>query len=173
MKKSVFACLFLSLSMHGLACEDDSVAIRYLSAIDGMNWAQMSSLLAENAHYTDPTMIYFDRPAIDLIGRDDIVEFWRSSSEDSGTSDIGYTVTACFETAGYHMVNLDIAITVSGKFWNVNKDEIVMPGKVISLIRVQDDAVIEHHDFVGYAGTESFIAELQQRYGTASKDSGQ
>jgi len=159
--------------MSGVACEDDSVAVRYLSAIDDMNWVQMSSLLAKNAHYTDPTMIYYDRPAIDLTGRDDIVEFWRSSSEDSGTSNIGYTITACFETAGYHMVNLDIAITVSGKFWNVNKDEIVMPGKVISLIRVQDDAVIEHHDFVGYAGAESVIAELQERFGTVREEAAQ
>lgn len=172
MKKSLLSML-LSLSLQGLACEDDSVAIRYLSAIDDMNWVQMNSLLSEDAHYTDPTMIYYDRSAIDLTGREDIVAFWRSASEDSGTSDIGYTVTACFETAGYHMVNLDIAITVSGKFWNVHKDEIVMPGKVISLIRVQDDTVIEHHDFVGYAGTESVIAELQQRYGTAREDSGQ
>ena len=67
------------------------------------------------------------------------------------------------------MVNLDIAITVSGKFWNVNKDEIVMPGKVISVIRVEEGSVTEHHDFVGYAGAETVIEELQKQYGKADE----
>ncbi len=171
MKKFTCSILIsgLLLGCHAQACENDSVAIRYLSAIDDMNWPEMNSLLSKDAHYTDPTMVYYDRPAIDLKGRVDIVEFWRSSSEDSGTSNIGYTITSCFETAGYHMVNLDIAITVSGKFWNVNKDEIVMPGKVISVIRVEQGSVTEHHDFVGYAGAETVIEELQKQYGKADE----
>ncbi len=156
----------LMAAPYSVACEDDGVAVRYLGAIDDMNRPEMAAMLAEQAHYTDPTMVYYDRPAIDLTGRDEIVEFWRSSSEDSGTSDIGYTITACFETAGYHMVNIDIAIRVAGRYWNVNKDEILMPGKVVSLIRIENDRVTEHHDYVGYAEAESVIAELQARYGT-------
>lgn len=159
-------CLFGS-SAH--ACDVSSVAIRYLTAIDEMNWREMSELLADSAHYTDPTMTYYDRPAIDLRGRERIVDFWRSSSEDSGTSDISYTVTQCFETAGYHMVNLDIAITVSGELWNVDKDEILIPGKVVSVIRVSNGRVTEHHDFVGYAGAEPVIAELQKQHGTVDQ----
>jgi ketosteroid isomerase-like protein len=155
------------LSGASLACDSSSVAIRYLNAIDDMDWQEMSALLSESAHYTDPTMTYYERPAIDLTGRERIVEFWRSSSEDSGTSDISYTVTQCFETAGYHMVNLDIAITVSGEFWNVDKDVILIPGKVVSVIRIDDGKVSEHHDFVGYAGAESVIGELQRVHGKA------
>jgi hypothetical protein len=168
MKRRLLPAVFL-LGGAAQACDEASVAIRYLTAIDDMNWQEMTALLAESAHYTDPTMAYYDRPEIDLRGRDRIVEFWRSSSEDSGTSDISYTVTQCFETAGYHMVNLDIAITVAGEFWNVDKDEILLPGKVVSVIRVDDGEVIEHHDFVGYAGAESVIAELQERYGTVDQ----
>lgn len=155
----------LLIGFPAYACEQSGVALRYLKAIDDMNWEDMAVLLAEDAHYTDPTMIYYDRPAVDLKGREDIVEFWRSSSEDSGTSDIGYTVASCFETAGYHMVNLEIAIRVSGEFWNVNRDEILIPGKVISLIRVQDGTVTEHHDYVGYRDADSVVSELQSEYG--------
>ena len=147
------------------ACDDSSVAMRYLAAIDAMDWETMAALLAEDAHYSDPTMIHFDRPAIDLQGRDAITEFWRSSSEGSGTSDIAYEVTQCFETAGYHMVSLDIAITVSGAYWNVNREQIVLPGKVISVIRVNAGLVTEHHDYVGYGGADEAVRRLQAEYG--------
>ena len=147
------------------ACDDSSVAMRYLAAIDAMDWETMAALLAEDAHYTDPTMIHFDRPAIDLQGREAIAGFWRSSSEGSGTSDITYEVTQCFETAGYHMVSLDISISVSGAYWNVNRDEIVLPGKVISVIRVNAGLVTEHHDYVGYAGADEAVRRLQAEYG--------
>jgi hypothetical protein len=114
-------------------------------------------------------MTFCERPAIDLTGRDDTVEFWRSSSEDSGTSDIRYTVTGCFETTGYYMVNLDILVTVSGEFWNVNKDEIRVPGEVVSVIRVERGEVTQHHDFVGYAGAEAVIRDLREQYGAGRR----
>ena len=168
MKWHILLCGALALTIQNgaQACEESGVALRYLAAIDDMDWHTMSSLLAGDARYTDPTMVHYDRPAIDLVGRDAIVGFWRSSAEDSGTSDISYTVTGCFETAGYHVVNLDIAIRVAGEFWNVDQEEILVPGKVMSVIRVREGAVIEHHDYVSYAGADAVIDELRQRYGT-------
>ena len=150
-----------------LACPEDSVALRYLDAIESMEWQRMRSLLADDARYTDPTMIYFDREAIDIRGADGIVEFWRSSSEDSGTSQIGYETTGCFETAGYYVVSLEIRITVSGEFWNIGKPEIVLPGKVLSIIRAVDGRVIEHNDYVEYSNVDRVVAELQKKYGKA------
>ena len=158
--------LAFTLQNGARACEESGVALLYLAAIDEMDWQTMSSLLADDARYTDPTMIYYDRPAIDLVGRNAIVAFWRSSSEESGTSDIGYTVTGCFETAGYHVVNLDIAIRVAGKFWNVDRPESLIPGRVMSVIRVREGAVIEHHDYVSYADAQAVVEGLRQRYGT-------
>ena len=149
------------------ACPQDSVALRYLDAIERMQWQRMRSLLADDARYTDPTMIYFERDAIDIRGAEGIVAFWRSSSEESGTSQISYETTDCFETAGYNVVNLDIAITVAGNFWDVDKPEIVLPGKVLSVIRVVDGRVAEHHDYVEYSNAERVVAELQQKYGRA------
>lgn len=155
-----------------LACPEGALALRYLDAIENRQWQRMRSLLAVDARYTDPTMIYFDRDAIEISGAEDIVAFWRSSSEDSGTSQIRYQTTACFETAGYHVVNLDIEITVSGRFWNVNKPEIVLPGEVVSVVRVVDDRVVEHRDYVEYANVDRVVAELQEAYGKALPDAG-
>jgi hypothetical protein len=44
-----------------------------------------------------------------------------------------------------------------------------MPGKVVSVIRVNSGKVVEHHDFVGYAGAESVISELQEKHGTVNR----
>lgn len=153
-----------------LACPEDAVALRYLDAIESMEWQRMRSLLSADAKYTDPTMIYFDRDAIDIQGADDIVAFWRSSSEESGTSNISYETTACFETAGYYVVNLDINIAVAGSFWNVNKAEIELPGKVMSVIQVIDGRVVEHHDYVEYSNADRVAAELREKYGTQESE---
>lgn len=157
----------LTLLTGGAAASCGDIAMRYLKAIDDMDWQVMRSLLAEDAWYTDPTMTHYDRPAIDLRGADAVVKFWRSASEDSGTSNIEYNVSGCFETAGYAMVNLDIRITVAGEFWNVAKDKIVIPGKVVSIVRVVDGKVAEHHDYVDYAGADRIVEELQSKHGTA------
>lgn len=172
MHKGPVWLLISGLLLPGMlaACPEDSLALRYLDAIETMQWQRMRSLLANDARYTDPTMIYFDRDAIDIRGAEEIVAFWRSSSEDSGTSQIGYETTACFETAGYHMVNLDIKIVAAGSFWNVNKPEIILPGKVLSVIRVVDGYVVEHHDYVEYSNAGRVVAELQEKYGKADPD---
>ncbi|MEM1087853.1 MAG: nuclear transport factor 2 family protein [Pseudomonadota bacterium] len=155
------------LYAEATACEPDSTAIQYLAAIDAMDCDAMRSHLAEDATYTDPTMTHFGTDAIDLTGANNVVEFWRSSSEDSGTSEIKYTITSCLETAGYHAVNLDILISVSSAYWCVNKDVIDIPGRVVSIIRVQDGRVIEHDDYVEYAAADKVVAKLREKYGEA------
>jgi len=124
-------------------------------------------MLADDARYSDPTMIYFDRPAIDLSGADAIVAFWRSASEESGTSSIQYNVKKCFETAGYYVVHLEIAVGLAGAFWNVAKDSITVEGGVTSVIRIRDGKIVEHDDYVDYAGALRFIDQLRNQYGAA------
>lgn len=148
-----------------VACEKNSVALRYLSAIEAMDWAAMRTYLAADAIYTDPTMAHYDREPIALVGADSIVEFWSAASNDSGTGQINYAITACLKTAGFYVVNLDIDIQVSGEFWNVAKDVINIPGRVVSVIRVDDGRVTEHHDYVEYAAADRVVAELREQHG--------
>lgn len=150
------------------ACDDDSLPLRYLQTIQDMDWEAQAALLSANARYYDPTMTYYDRPAIDLTGPQDIVAFWRSASEESGTESIQYELGSCFETAGYYVIDYDIEIKVSGSFWNINKEVIVVPGQVSSIIRVEADAVSEHIDYVDYAGAERATDLLRERYGPAT-----
>ncbi len=163
------ACLFsVLLPLNAGACEEGSLARRYLAAIQAMDWATMRGLLSTDAQYQDPTMTYFDRPAIDLTGTEAIVGFWRDSSEESGSSAISYTVTDCFETAGYTTISYDIRIDVAGSFWNVNQDTISVPGRVVSVLRTEGEQVSLHIDYVDYAGAEAWIDALRERVGPAS-----
>lgn len=166
MNRIVALVALCAASLNSMACDSDSVVIRYVQAIDDMRWDVMSEMLAEDAHYADPTMTYFDVEAIDITGRDGIVDFWRSASEDSGTTDISNKVTACFETGGYHLVNLDVVVTVAGAFWNVNQEHIAITGKQVMVIHVSEDGfVTSHHDYVGYAGVDEIVAALQKAHG--------
>ncbi|MEM1404275.1 MAG: nuclear transport factor 2 family protein [Pseudomonadota bacterium] len=157
-------------SNTAMPCSEASTAIQYLNAIDDMDWERMASHLSESAVYVDPTMIHYDRDAIRQEGREEIIEFWSGESDGSGTSDIEYTVASCMETAGYHVVNLDIDIEVAGEFWNVNQERISIPGRVVSIIRIEDDRVTEHRDYVEYSAADRRVSELQKQYGTASPD---
>lgn len=171
--KAKWFCIFPAALLSSgplVACEPESIVTRYLTAIDDMKWEQMRSYLADDAIYIDPTMTHFEQPAIDLEGADNIVEFWRSSSENSGTSNIDYTTTSCFQTAGYYVVNLDVSASVSGAYWNVDKDVIDLSGRVVSILRLRGDLVIEHHDYVEYAALDAEVERLREEYGEASPD---
>jgi len=168
LRHHLVACLFSVLLPPGAqACEEGSVALRYLGAIQAMDWSAMEALLDPAARYQDPTMAYFDRPPIDLAGSEAIVDFWRSSSEESGSSAIRYTVTDCFETAGYTTISYDILVDVAGSFWNVNQQSISIPGRVVSVLRTTGDSVALHIDYVDYAGAEAWIDKLRDVVGPA------
>ncbi|MEO0438369.1 MAG: nuclear transport factor 2 family protein [Pseudomonadota bacterium] len=162
-KNSLFAMLFAS--SHSLACDPDSVALRYLSAIDAINWEEMRSFLAKDAIYTDATTVHYGRDEFNLHGTANVVEFWKNSFNGSGTRDIGYTVTSCLKTAGNHVVGLSIAVAVSGEFWNVAKDVIDISGRVVSVIRVEDDLVTQQQVFLEYEAADRVVADLRKRYG--------
>ena len=152
--------LFLSISAGADDCKDNA-AVQYLRLIENMDWQGMHERLARDARYLDPTMIHYDRPAIDLSGPDDIVAFWISASAESGTSSITYDYTHCFETAGYHIIRYDIAVEASGRFWGLKQDRATIPGQVTSVIRIVDEKVIEHRDYVDYAGADRYIEALR------------
>ena len=170
-RASILAVVLQLWSLAALSsCPSDSEAQRYLQAIQAMDWTLMESMLAKDAVYTDPTMTYFDREPIHLVGPGRIVDFWRDSSEESGTGEISYTTTQCFETAGYYVFNLDIDVQVAGAFWNVNKESINLPGKLLSIVRVKDGNLAEHHDYVEYSAALDVVNELQQKYGVLTPD---
>ncbi len=154
----VLICLF-SLPIN--ACDDNSLPIRYLQAIQALEWDTQGNMLAEDARYYDPTMVHYDRPAIELFNRADIVAFWRSSSEVSGTSAIRYTVRSCFETADHYVLHYDILVDVAGSFWDIDEETLSIPGQVMSVIRVANGLIVEHIDYVDYAGGDAFVESLK------------
>ena len=139
----------------------DSAAVSYLKLIEAMDWQGMRKRLASDARYVDPTMVHYNRPAIDRTGADAVVAFWRTSSEESGTTLIKYAYRNCFETAGFHVVHYDIAVDVSGEYWGINQKQVTIPGQVMSVIRIVDGLVAEHRDYVDYAGADRHVESLQ------------
>ncbi len=156
------AVLCGALACPAISCDKDSLPIRYLKVIEAMDWKTMQSMLDSQAVYQDPTMAHFDRPAIDLTGPEAIVAFWRSASEESGTSNIRYDIQSCFETAGYTVVDYQIVVSASGAFWGIDRDVIEVPGRVMSVIRTSNEQIAEHIDYVDYAGSEAWIDELRE-----------
>ena len=160
--------LCTALALPAVSCDKNSLPIRYLKVIEAMDWHTMQSMLEPQAVYRDPTMTHFNRPAIDLTGPKAIVDFWRSASEESGTSNIRYDIQDCFETAGYTVFDYQIVVSASGAFWGINREVIEVPGRVMSVIRTSNSQVIEHIDYVDYAGSEAWINKLREELGAAN-----
>ena len=141
--------------------------MRYVRAIEAQDWQQMAALLHDDARYHDPTMSHFDIPAVDLSGVSPIVNFWRQSAKDSGTREIRYTVTECFNTAAVVVINLDIAVEVAGRTWNINRDSVTMKGPLVMVLSLDAETgkIREHTDYVHYASITQSMRELQGKYG--------
>ena len=158
---SIFLLVLLALAAPILASDPDTIADEYLAAVQAQKWKAMAEFLTDVSVYQDFTMEYFDRDAIDLVGAEAIVEFWRTSSEGAGTQDIRYDVQKRF-TAGPNVV-LDIEVTVRnrGEDWDLEVDEFEVSGTLITFLRIQDGKVVHHIDFVDYAASFGQIEALR------------
>lgn len=168
---ALLVMVFLLVHAGTLSADcDDDPAIAYLKVIEAMNWPGMRALLAPDAHYLDPTMIFFDRPAIDLRGPDAIVDFWQGESEGADTRKLEFNFRSCAETAGFHMIHYDVTGTAAGATWNVNRDEITITGAVTSVIRIDDGLVKEHRDYVDYRSAIDDVERQRAQYGPAPRE---
>ena len=110
------------------ACTAGSLPLRWIRSIEDQDWNAMASLLDTGASYVDPTMAHFNREPVELIGRKSIVDFWRTSSQESSSQDIRYELKRCFTSGGLAVLTLELSISVSGALWNVAKDRIDLHG---------------------------------------------
>ncbi len=151
-------------------CADDSLALRWIDVIERQDWEAMATMLSPDATYHDPTMAHYDRPEIELTGPEAITAFWRESSDDSGTSAINYTIVNCFETGPMAVLTLDVAVTVSGEFWGVDRDQITLRGAQVTVLRLDGDKIRAATDLVDYAGVDDQVESLRAKYGEASRN---
>ena len=140
--------------------EVEDTATAYMHAIQNQDWERMVELLDATAIYQDFTMEYFGRDAIDLVGADAIVDFWRTSSEDSGTSEIRYVVNEKFVAGPAVVYIMSITERVSGAYWSVDKPEIELRGRLVTFVRVENARITHHIDFTDYA---SAMAQIESQ----------
>ena len=127
------------------------VATAYLRAIQDQDWERMGTFLTDESIYQDFTMEYFNRDAIDLVGRDVIVGFWRDSSADSGTSEIRYVVEDRLVAGPAILLELALHVRVSGAYFNVDRAELAIDSRVFTFLRIENGRITHHFDFADYA----------------------
>jgi ketosteroid isomerase-like protein len=149
-------------------CLEDGVATQYLRAIEQQDMQGMSTLLSDQAHYLDPTMTEFDGPAVDLNAKADIIDFWQASFEQSGSGKLQYRIDGCFVAGDTTVMTLHLDIEVSGAFWGVNTDMIDLNGRHIMTLRIAEDKITSHTDYVDYQALLQQVEQLKQVHGEAS-----
>jgi len=158
--------LLLAISCQSVAdCSPDSLPQRWIEVIEDQNWDALQDLFAKDSRYRDPTMAFFDTPEIDLRGPRAIRKFWQESSEGSGTSAIRYTITRCFQASSMAVLTLEVAVTVAGNAWGINKESIVLRAPQTSVLRIENGLIVEATDLVDYADMMGQVEALKQTYG--------
>ena len=137
----------------------DATAEAYFAAIQAQDWQKMATFLDADSHYQDFTMEHFDRPRIDLRGGEAIVEFWRTASEDSGTSDIRLDFDERF-VAGPNLFLLGHSeVKTEGAAWGLPVESLDTRFPQITHLRIEEGRVTYHADHVDYGTAERQIAE--------------
>ena len=145
-----------------------SVALEYLDALRRFDWDRAAALTAEDLWYFDPTMEYFERPPIDHRDRASALEFYRSATEDSATSDVSWELVDGFEAGPWVVFELRVSVSGDGAFWDIDRDTVTIEGgRQVSAIRVEGGLVTDHIDLVAYGDAMVQLDALRERHGPA------
>ncbi len=151
------------------ACGEGSPAYNWVESVESQDWARMQELLAPDATYNDPTVVHLDQDAIALVGHEAIVEFWRESSEELDVRNIDYEITRCFESGGITVLTMTISITMSGAYWNINKESIDLIGDGTTIVTNRPEGIAAVVDYFDYAGIQTQIERFRSQYGEAQE----
>ncbi len=168
-KPIYLACLLLAACVNQqVDCSEGSPAQNWVESVESQDWARMTELLAPDATYDDPTVIHFDgQDAISLKGREAVVEFWKKTSEEIGARNIDYDITRCFESGGITVLTMKVSLTMSGAYWNINKESIDLTGEGTTVVTNRPEGIVAVVDYFDYAGTLTQIERLRSQYGEA------
>ncbi len=170
--KSIYlTCTLLAAGINqpvlASACGEDSPAYNWVESVESQDWARMTELLAPDATYDDPTVVHFGQDAIALVGRETVVEFWKKTSEEIGARNIDYDITRCFESGGITVLTMKLSMTMSGAYWNINKESIDLTGEGTTVVTNRPEGIVAVVDYFDYAGTLTQIEGLRSQYGEA------
>lgn len=157
-----------SAPTQGLERDDTRLADAWLSTIEAQDWAAMGALLAEDAVYEDPTAADERGAPLRYEGREAIVEFWRTSSVDSGARNIRYRVDERFESGGVTVFTLWLTLGVGGGYWDVDTDVLWLSGRQVTVVTERDGRIVRVADHVDYDRAVATIDALREEHGAPS-----
>ena len=136
-----------------------SLAEGYLATIQAQEWRKMQAFLDPDARYLDYSMEHFGRERMDLRGAGAIVDFWRTSSEDAGSSEIELRFSERF-LAGPNLILIgESRGTNAGAAWRLPMETFESRFPQVTHLRVVDGKIVRHVDHVDYGTAERQIAE--------------
>ena len=170
-KSICLACMLLAACVNQQVftsnCGEDSPARNWVESVESQDWERMMELLAPAATYDDPTVVHFGQDEIALEGREAVVEFWKKTSEEIGARNIDYDITRCFESGGITVLTMKLSMTMSGVYWNIDKESIDLTGEGTTVVTNRPEGIVAVVDYFDYAGTLTQIEHLRSHHGKA------
>lgn len=141
------------------------VAWEYLESLLLERFDKAATFLTPESHYQDFSMEFFGREMIDLKSGQAITQFWKESSQASGTVEVRFDADQFF-VAGPNVYFIGTGfVTNEGKAWGVNAELLEFDFTQISHIRLVDGKVTYHADHVDYAAAFDQLSVYREKFG--------
>ncbi len=157
--------LLVSCSAPSLPSSPEmDLARDYITAMTSTDWDSMAPFLADDVAYQDLTMEFFERPPIDLRGRDAVVGFFKEGGEASGTDEVRTTIRDAFQAGPALFLDTETFVRASGEYWGINQPFMEVTLRQVMVLRIKDGKITHHYDVVDFGTAMQHVEEMQRRY---------
>ncbi|MEM8964764.1 MAG: nuclear transport factor 2 family protein, partial [Acidobacteriota bacterium] len=144
------------------AADREALARDYFKALESLDWDKQATFYTEESVFEDPTSVMFGEPW-HFVGPEAIVEFWRSSTESSGTIEVKHDIQRLFVSGPYVVIDFASTVRLTAVMIGFPDEEISSVIEVSTVLRIDDGKVLHHLDHADYETAWADLQAIQAR----------
>ena len=128
-----------------------------------------SSFYTASTRFRDPTSSLFG-PAWNVTGGEQIIEFFRAASEDSGTLEVAYNITNLFVEGDYVLANITSTVTACGVGLGLPQKVFTGDIHMVMVLEFEGDKIHQRTDYVGYTAAFEELEVIKRNLASEDDD---
>ena len=145
-----------------------SLTEAYVATLDS-DLALQATFYTPTTRFTDPTSALFG-PAWDITGGEQIIEFLRTASEDSGTLSVDYNITNMLVEGPFVVANIIATVTACGVGLGFPTKSFTGDIRMVMVLEFDGDKIKQRTDYAGYSAAWEFMDAIKPALGTQEDD---
>jgi hypothetical protein len=178
--KSSVNVLILLVALFGTGiCRAEATAARGAAALKSLTEAYVATLdkdlhlqstfYTPSTHFRDPTSALFG-PAWDITGGEQIIQFFKTASEDSGTLEVVYKITNMLVEGSLVVANITATVTSCGVGIGFPSKSFSGDIHMVMVLKFDGEKLKERTDYVGYSAAWDKMEAMKSTLGMHNDD---